>query len=106
MSQHPEENGLAPEDALLVRPYIAPSGPPAQAEAPAWQQTGPFAFPGPAHDAEHGAEHSAGHGAAHAFGHSSEAGAGVRAGLPAATTAPPARGARRAARAGRRSRLP
>ncbi|WP_030848576.1 peptidoglycan-binding domain-containing protein [Streptomyces sp. NRRL F-4474] len=110
MSQHPEENGLAPEDALLVRPYIAPSGPPAQAEAAAWPQTGPFAFPGPAHDAEHGPEHSAGHGAAHAFGHSSEAGAGagagVRAGVPAATTVPPARGARRAARAGRRSRLP
>ncbi|MFI8451904.1 peptidoglycan-binding domain-containing protein [Streptomyces erythrochromogenes] len=54
MSQHPDENGLVPDDALLVRPYVATSGPaPARAEAPAWPQTGPFAFPGPAHGTAH-----------------------------------------------------
>ncbi|MFJ9547189.1 peptidoglycan-binding protein [Streptomyces erythrochromogenes] len=63
MSQHPDENGLVPDDALLVRPYVATSGPaPTGAEAPAWPQTGPFAFPGPAHGTVHGTAHSSAYG--------------------------------------------
>ncbi|MDX3536235.1 peptidoglycan-binding domain-containing protein [Streptomyces sp. MB09-01] len=48
MSQHPDESGLVPDDHLLVRPYVAPSGRPPRSTAPAWPQTGPLAFPGPA----------------------------------------------------------
>ncbi|WP_030384457.1 peptidoglycan-binding domain-containing protein [Streptomyces sp. NRRL S-241] len=52
MPQDPDESRLVPEDHLLVRPYVAPSGrpprPTAPAPAPAWSQPGPLAFPGPA----------------------------------------------------------
>ncbi len=50
MPQDPDESRLVPEDHLLVRPYVAPSGRPPRptAPAPAWPQTGPLAFPGPA----------------------------------------------------------
>ncbi|MCX5588703.1 peptidoglycan-binding protein [Streptomyces erythrochromogenes] len=98
MSQHLDENGLAPDDALLVRPYVAPSGPSARAEAPAWPQTGPFAFPGPAHGPAHGAAHGS------AFG--PDAAVPAPEGVPTAAPAPAARGARASAGAGRRSRLP
>ncbi|MFE9927967.1 peptidoglycan-binding protein [Streptomyces sp. NPDC005533] len=47
MSQDPDESGLVPDDHLLVRPYVGPSGPPPRSAAPAWPQTGPLAFPGP-----------------------------------------------------------
>ncbi|MGZ9929108.1 peptidoglycan-binding domain-containing protein [Streptomyces sp. NC-S4] len=49
MRQDPDESGTVPDDHLLVRPYVAPSGPPPRAAAPALPQTGPLAFPGPAH---------------------------------------------------------
>lgn len=49
MRQDPDESGIVPDDHLLVRPYVAPSGPPPRSTAPAWPQTGPLAFPGPAH---------------------------------------------------------
>ncbi|MCM9077675.1 MULTISPECIES: peptidoglycan-binding domain-containing protein [Streptomyces] len=51
MRQDPDESGTVPDDHLLVRPYVGPSGPPPQSAAPgpAWPQTGPLAFPGPAH---------------------------------------------------------
>ncbi|CAM5281436.1 peptidoglycan-binding domain-containing protein [Streptomyces avidinii] len=52
MPQDPDESRLVPDDHLLVRPYVAPSGRPPRpadpAPAPAWPQTGPLAFPGPA----------------------------------------------------------
>ncbi|WP_405442714.1 peptidoglycan-binding protein [Streptomyces avidinii] len=52
MPQDPDESRLVPDDHLLVRPYVAPSGRPPRptdpASAPAWPQTGPLAFPGPA----------------------------------------------------------
>ncbi|MEU2452981.1 peptidoglycan-binding protein [Streptomyces sp. NPDC012765] len=50
MPQDPDESRLLPEDHLLVRPYVAPSGRPPRptAPGPAWTQTGPLAFPGPA----------------------------------------------------------
>ncbi|MFE7181388.1 peptidoglycan-binding protein [Streptomyces erythrochromogenes] len=95
MSQHPDENGLVPDDALLVRPYVATSGPaPTRAEAPAWPQTGPFAFPGPAHGTVHGTAY------------------GPDATVPAPESVPAARGTWESARAGtgagsgHRSRLP
>ncbi|MFJ3979093.1 peptidoglycan-binding protein [Streptomyces sp. NPDC090021] len=94
MSQDPDENGLAPDDTLLVRPYVAPSGPPARAEAPAWPQSGPYAFPAPADASAGGA------------GHRPEA--GVRAPVTVPELRPPvaaARHRRHAAGAGRRSRL-
>ncbi|MFD6967332.1 peptidoglycan-binding protein [Streptomyces sp. NPDC059949] len=47
-TQHPDESGIVPDDHLLVRPYVAPSGRPPQSTAPAWPQAGPLAFPGPA----------------------------------------------------------
>ncbi|MCX5181125.1 peptidoglycan-binding domain-containing protein [Streptomyces virginiae] len=49
MRQDPDESGIVPDDHLLVRPYVAPSGPPPRSTAPAWPQAGPLAFPGPAH---------------------------------------------------------
>ncbi|MFD3471372.1 peptidoglycan-binding protein [Streptomyces sp. NPDC058682] len=49
MRQDPDESGIVPDDHLLVRPYVAPSGPPPRSTANAWPQTGPLAFPGPAH---------------------------------------------------------
>ncbi|MFD4934572.1 peptidoglycan-binding protein [Streptomyces virginiae] len=49
MRQDPDESGIVPDDHLLVRPYVAPSGPPPPSTAPAWPQAGPLAFPGPAH---------------------------------------------------------
>ncbi|MER6251986.1 peptidoglycan-binding domain-containing protein [Streptomyces sp. NPDC001584] len=55
MRQDPDESGIVPDDHLLVRPYVAPSGPPPRSTAPAWPQTGPLAFPGPAHVQEPGA---------------------------------------------------
>ncbi|WP_327387196.1 peptidoglycan-binding domain-containing protein [Streptomyces sp. NBC_01207] len=55
MRQDPDENGIVPDDHLFVRPYVAPSGPPPRSTAPAWPQTGPLAFPGPAHVQEPGA---------------------------------------------------
>ncbi|MFI7355658.1 peptidoglycan-binding protein [Streptomyces avidinii] len=52
MPQDPDESRPVPDDHLLVRPYVAPSGRPPRpadpASAPAWPQTGPLAFPGPA----------------------------------------------------------
>ncbi|MFJ1569136.1 peptidoglycan-binding protein [Streptomyces erythrochromogenes] len=102
MSQHPDENGLAPDDALLVRPYVAPSGPPARAEAPAWPQTGPFAFPGPAQGAAHGPAQ----GAAHSSAYGPDAALPVPESAPTAARVPAARGARESAGARRRSRLP
>ncbi|MFJ3963613.1 peptidoglycan-binding protein [Streptomyces sp. NPDC090036] len=50
MSQDPDESGIVPDDHLLVRPYVAPSGRPfpSAAAPPAWPQAGPLAFPGPA----------------------------------------------------------
>ncbi|WP_405787616.1 peptidoglycan-binding protein [Streptomyces sp. NBC_00029] len=50
MSQDPDESGIVPDDHLLVRPYVAPSGRPSPSAAapPAWPQAGPLAFPGPA----------------------------------------------------------
>lgn len=52
MRQDPDESGIVPDDHLLVRPYVAPSGPPPRSAAPAWPQAGPLAFPGPAHARE------------------------------------------------------
>ncbi|MFF5777666.1 peptidoglycan-binding protein [Streptomyces virginiae] len=49
MRQDPDESGIVPDDHLLVRPYVAPSGPPPPSTVPAWPQAGPLAFPGPAH---------------------------------------------------------
>ncbi|MER7821378.1 peptidoglycan-binding protein [Streptomyces sp. NPDC096097] len=49
MRQDPDDSGIAPDDHLLVRPYVAPSGPPPRSAAPTWPQAGPLAFPGPAH---------------------------------------------------------
>ncbi|MER6448990.1 hypothetical protein DEJ51_01800 [Streptomyces venezuelae] len=83
MRQDPDESGIAPDDDLLVRPYVAPSGPPAGSTAPAWPQGGPLAFPGPAHARE------------------SEVPAAVPAAVPGPGSAPRATAAR-----GRRSRLP
>ncbi|MFI8389597.1 peptidoglycan-binding protein [Streptomyces sp. NPDC085540] len=54
MRQDPDEIGIVPDDHLLVRPYVAPSGPPPRSTAPAWPQTGPLAFPGPVHVPEPG----------------------------------------------------
>ncbi|MFF3722576.1 peptidoglycan-binding protein [Streptomyces erythrochromogenes] len=105
MSQHPDENGLAPDDALLVRPYVAHSGPPpARAEAPSWPQTGPFAFPGPAHGAVQGPAH----GTAHSSAHGPDAAVPAPESVAAGARVPAARGARESAGAGsgRRSRLP
>ncbi|UUU43575.1 peptidoglycan-binding domain-containing protein [Streptomyces sp. NBC_00162] len=48
MSHDSDESAGIPDDHLLVRPYVAPSGGPSPATAPAWPQTGPLAFPGPA----------------------------------------------------------
>ncbi|MEV7582468.1 peptidoglycan-binding domain-containing protein [Streptomyces erythrochromogenes] len=95
MSQHPDENGLAPDDALLVRPYVAPSGPPARAETPAWPQTGPSAFPGPAHGA-----------AAYGHAHGPDSAVTAPTGAPTAARRPAAHPVREAAGPGRRSRLP
>ncbi|MEV6677346.1 peptidoglycan-binding protein [Streptomyces erythrochromogenes] len=98
MSQHPDENGLAPDDALLVRPYVAPSGPPpARAQAPAWPQTGPFAFPGPARGAAAGPAHGTAHGTA--YGPDAAA-------VPAPESVPAARRTRESTGSGRRSRVP
>ncbi|MFJ7779148.1 peptidoglycan-binding protein [Streptomyces yangpuensis] len=108
MSQDPDEIGLAPDDALFVRPYVAPSGPPARAEAPAWPQTGPFAFPDPTDDpADDPADASAAR-AAGGRGHHPGAGAPAPVTGPAGTPAAAARRARHSAGsgAGRRSRLP
>ncbi|MFF3087057.1 peptidoglycan-binding protein [Streptomyces nojiriensis] len=83
MRQDPDESGIVPDDHLLERPYVAPSGPPPRSTAPAWPQTGPLAFPGPAHVQEPGAP----------------------AAVPAPVSAPvPAAG--RSADRGHRSRLP
>ncbi|MFE9467913.1 peptidoglycan-binding protein [Streptomyces virginiae] len=91
MSQHPDESGLvAPDDALFVRPYVAPSGPPPRAAASPWPQSGPFAFPGPAHGPEHGPD----------------ARAAAPATVPAAAPAAATRRARHSGGARRRSRLP
>ncbi|MFE2360758.1 peptidoglycan-binding domain-containing protein [Streptomyces virginiae] len=85
MSQEPDENALvAPDDALFVRPYVAPSGPPPRAAAPPWPQSGPFAFPGPADGPAHAPDAAA----------------------AAPVTVPATREARHSAAAGRRSRLP
>lgn len=48
MSHDSDESAGIPDDHLFVRPYVAPSGGPSRATAPAWPQTGPLAFPGPA----------------------------------------------------------
>ncbi|MFI5641730.1 peptidoglycan-binding protein [Streptomyces goshikiensis] len=42
MSHHPDESGaVLPDDRLLVRPYVAPSGRPSPSTAPAWPRSGP-----------------------------------------------------------------
>lgn len=41
MRQDPDESGIVPDDHLLVRPYVAPSGPPPRSTAPAWPQAAP-----------------------------------------------------------------
>ncbi|WP_183065843.1 peptidoglycan-binding protein [Streptomyces sp. gCLA4] len=106
MSQDPEENGLAPDDALFVRPYVAPSGPPARAEAPAWPQSGPFAFPDPADDpAGEPADGFAG-GFAAGRGHRPDDGVPAPVTGPTRPPAAAARHARPAAGPARRSRLP
>ncbi|MFF4444032.1 peptidoglycan-binding protein [Streptomyces sp. NPDC001502] len=87
MRQDPDESGIVPDDHLLVRPYVAPSGPPPRSTAPAWPQTGPLAFPGPAHVQEPGVP------------------ATVPATVPAPVSAPVPAAARGAVR-GHRSRLP
>ncbi|WP_322869875.1 peptidoglycan-binding domain-containing protein [Streptomyces goshikiensis] len=44
MSPHPDESGaVLPDDRLLVRPYVAPSGRPSPSTAPAWPRSGPAA---------------------------------------------------------------
>lgn len=44
MSHHPDESGaVLPDDRLLVRPYVAPSGRPSPSTAPAWPRSGPAA---------------------------------------------------------------
>ncbi|WP_328791979.1 MULTISPECIES: peptidoglycan-binding domain-containing protein [unclassified Streptomyces] len=87
MRQDPDENGIVPDDHLFVRPYVAPSGAPPRSTAPTWPQTGPLAFPGPAHVQEPGAP------------------VAVPVSVPAPGSAPdPAAG--RSAGRGRRSRLP
>ncbi|MGW3324548.1 peptidoglycan-binding protein [Streptomyces virginiae] len=83
MRQDPDESGIVPDDHLLVRPYVAPSGPPPRSTAPAWPQAGPLAFPGPAH------------------GQESEIPVAVPAAVPGPGSAP-----RPAVVRGRRSRLP
>ncbi|MFD9406026.1 peptidoglycan-binding protein [Streptomyces sp. NPDC059989] len=54
MSHDSDESGIVPDDRLLVRPYVAPSGRPPQqaATGPAWPQSGPVSYPGPAPDRE------------------------------------------------------
>ncbi|MGW7329133.1 peptidoglycan-binding domain-containing protein [Streptomyces sp. NPDC054840] len=85
MRQDPDESGIVPDDHLLVRPYVAPSGLPPRSAAPAWPQTGPHAFPGPAHVPA----------------------PGVPVAVPAAVPVPvPGSAPRPAAVRGRRSRLP
>ncbi|MFF4420748.1 peptidoglycan-binding protein [Streptomyces sp. NPDC001549] len=85
MRQDPDESGIVPDDHLLVRPYVAPSGPPPRSTAPTWPQTGPLTFPGPAHVQE----------------------PGVPAAVPARAAAPaPAPAASRGAARGHRSPLP
>ncbi|MFD9455954.1 peptidoglycan-binding protein [Streptomyces sp. NPDC059985] len=44
MSHHTEESGVAPDDRLLVRPYVTPPANPAPATTPAWP-LGPKAVP-------------------------------------------------------------
>ncbi|MFB6810115.1 peptidoglycan-binding protein [Streptomyces sp. NPDC056387] len=42
MSHHSDESAAVPDDRLLVRPYVAPSGTPDRSTAtPAWPHTGP-----------------------------------------------------------------
>ncbi|MFF4099681.1 peptidoglycan-binding protein [Streptomyces sp. NPDC001903] len=41
MSHHFDESADAPDDRLLVRPYVAPSGRPSRSTTPAWPHTGP-----------------------------------------------------------------
>ncbi|MFJ5631280.1 peptidoglycan-binding protein [Streptomyces goshikiensis] len=62
MSHHPDESGaVLPDDRLLVRPYVAPSGRPSPSTAPAWPRSGPAATlrapapdPVPARDPDRG----------------------------------------------------
>ncbi|WP_329105625.1 peptidoglycan-binding domain-containing protein [Streptomyces sp. NBC_01439] len=91
MRQDPDESGIVPDDHLFVRPYVAPSGPPPRSSAPAWPQTGPLAFPGPAHVQEPGVPVAAS--------------VPVPAPVPAPGSAPDPTAGRSAGR-GRRSRLP
>uniref|UniRef100_A0AAU2JH52 Peptidoglycan-binding protein n=1 Tax=Streptomyces sp. NBC_00049 TaxID=2903617 RepID=A0AAU2JH52_9ACTN len=48
MSHDSPESGIVPDDRLLVRPYVAPSGLPSGPEVSPWPQSGPYAVPGPA----------------------------------------------------------
>ncbi|WP_030902833.1 MULTISPECIES: peptidoglycan-binding domain-containing protein [unclassified Streptomyces] len=88
MRQDPDDSGIAPDDHPLVRPYVAPSGPPTRSTAPTWPQTGPLAFPGPARVQE------------------AEAPAAVPAAVPVPTPGPAPRPAAVHGRRGRRGRLP
>ncbi|WP_327281943.1 MULTISPECIES: peptidoglycan-binding domain-containing protein [unclassified Streptomyces] len=45
MSHHSDESAGVPDDRLLVRPYVAPSGPPIRSTAPAWPDAGPVSDP-------------------------------------------------------------
>ncbi|APU38896.1 peptidoglycan-binding domain-containing protein [Streptomyces sp. TN58] len=91
MSQEPDENGLVvSDDALAVRPYVVPSGPPPHAAAPAWPQSGAFASPGPTHGPWQDQD--------------AAVAAPVIAPAPVIASAP--RGSRRSGAADRRSRLP
>ncbi|WP_314241565.1 peptidoglycan-binding domain-containing protein [Streptomyces kutzneri] len=93
MRQDPDESGIVPDDHLLVRPYVAPSGPPPRSAAPTWPQTGPRAFPGPAHVREPGVP--------------AVVPVPARAAVPApAPVSAPAPAAGRGAARGHRSRLP
>ncbi|MFA7766780.1 peptidoglycan-binding domain-containing protein [Streptomyces sp. NRRL S-448] len=89
MRQDPDESGIVPDDHLLVRPYVTPSGPPPPSTAPTWPQTGPLAFPGPAHVQEPGVP----------------AAVPARGAVPARAAAPAPAAGRGTAR-GHRSRLP
>ncbi|WP_030759725.1 peptidoglycan-binding domain-containing protein [Streptomyces sp. NRRL F-2664] len=86
MSHDPDENGLAPDGAPFVRPYVASSGPPPREAASPWPQSGPYAFPGPT---------------APAGGPAPDPDD-----FPVRGSVPAVAGGRRAGRRGRRSRLP
>lgn len=46
MSHDPDESAAVPDDRLLVRPYVAPSGRPSRPAASPWPEAGPLSFAG------------------------------------------------------------